>query len=704
MQVERNDILGESIESAAGASAARARHFHELGIRTVADLIRHFPFRVEAEHGEDTIESHIAALAAKPDAEKSANIALRATVVASRTAFGKRPRLEATVSDGTGTARMVFFNMPWMRNKLHPGRQGIIEGKAKLERGYLDLVNPKWSDIAEGSAPAARTDRLRAVYPSSEALPSRTIEQTVHKVLEPACAAIPELLTAEFLAERGLIGLKQAYRAMHAPKDEAEFAQARTRLAYDELLILQLAVSIKRRMRDAQGAPALPLGAATEREILARFPYTFTDDQLATFREIARDLSETRPMNRLLQGDVGAGKTAVALASMLTAVTNRHQAAMMAPTELLAEQHFASISRFLEGTSVRVGLLTGSLPASERALVRDLVALGQIDIVVGTHALLTGDVKFHALALAVVDEQHRFGVAQRAELRGKAPAGQTPHMLVMTATPIPRTLSLTIYGDLDVSTIRHRPKDRSPVHTRVLPESRSDDAYKFVKDRIDRGEQAFIVVPAVEESDFGLKDVAGHLAKLEQGALKGARLAGMHGRMKPEERDAVMDRFRAGELDALVATVVIEVGVDVPNATVMVIEHADRFGLAQLHQLRGRVGRGPKGGVCVLIADPTTDDGRARIEAIRSTDDGFRVSELDLAIRGPGELFGSKQSGLPPFKVADLARDLGLLERARRDATDWIARSPLLVGDGEHLLRRKVLNTYGEALGLGDVG
>ncbi|MFM2165470.1 MAG: ATP-dependent helicase RecG, partial [Planctomycetota bacterium] len=440
MKVERTDILGEAIEVAAGASAARARHFHELGIRTVGDLIRHFPFRVEAEHGEDSIEAHIAALAAKPDAEKSANIAVRATVVASRTAFGKRPRLEATVSDGTGTARIVFFNMPWMRNKLHPGRQGIIEGKAKLERGYLDLVNPRWSDVAEGSAPAARTDRLRAVYPSTESLPSRAIEQTVHRVLGAACAAIPEILPADYLAERGLIGLGQAYRAMHAPESEEEFARARTRLAYDELLHLQLAVAIKRRMRDAQGAPALPLGAAAEREILARFPFTFTDDQLATFREIARDLSETRPMNRLLQGDVGAGKTAVALASMLAAVTNRHQAAMMAPTELLAEQHFASISRFLEGTSVRVGLLTGSLPAGERALVRDLVELGQIDVVVGTHALLTGDVRFHALALAVVDEQHRFGVAQRAELRGKAPAGQTPHMLVMTATPIPRTL------------------------------------------------------------------------------------------------------------------------------------------------------------------------------------------------------------------------------------------------------------------------
>jgi ATP-dependent DNA helicase RecG len=704
MASDNRDILTTSIEAIPGVTELRKRAFAELGVRTVADLLGHFPFRIEAEHGENSIESHIAVLSAKPDAEQSANIAIRGTIAASKTAFGRRPRIEATLEDGTGTARLVFFNMPWMRGKLHPGRQGIVEGKAKLERGYLEVVNPKWSDVAEGAVVQARSDRMRAVYPSSEALPSRTIEQTLGRVLAHACAAIVELLPEEYLASRGLRGLQDAYRGMHAPLDDSDFSSSRTRLAYDELLTLQLAVAIKRRMRTAQGAPALPIGASVEREILTRFPFEFTPDQLKTFREIAGDLSDTRPMNRLLQGDVGAGKTAVALAAMLVAVTNRHQAAMMAPTELLAEQHFASLSRFLVGTNVRVGLLTGSLPAGERALVRDLIESGQLDIVVGTHALLTGDVRFNALALAVIDEQHRFGVAQRAELRGRAPAGQTPHMLVMTATPIPRTLSLTVYGDLDISTIAHRPKNRAPVHTRVLSVSRADDAYIFAKERIDRGEQVFIVVPAVEESDIGLKDVGSHLEALQCGALAGARLAGMHGRMKREERDAVMDRFRAGEIDALVATVVIEVGVDVPNATVMVIEHADRFGLAQLHQLRGRVGRGPKGGVCVLIADPTTDDGRARLEAIRSTDDGFRISELDLAIRGPGELFGAKQSGLPPFKVADLSKDLGLLERARRDATDWIARSPLLAGDGEHLLRRRVLDTYGEALGLGDVG
>ncbi|MFM7051831.1 MAG: ATP-dependent DNA helicase RecG [Planctomycetota bacterium] len=697
--------LGMAIDRAPGVGASRARAFREMGITTVGDLLHHYPFRVEAEHGEDSIAAHTAEIAARPDAEKSANIAVRGTVAASRTAFGKRPRLEATLDDGTGTVRLVFFNMPWLRGKLHPGRQGIVEGKAKLERGYLEIVNGKWTDVSADPAGAvARSDRLRPVYPSTEALPSRVIEQTVRGLLDAACEAIPEILPDEFLQSRGLAGIREAVRGMHAPASEAAFGAARTRLAYDELLCLQLAVAIKRRMRAAQGAPALPMPAATEREILARFPFEFTPDQAATFREIAQDLSETRPMNRLLQGDVGAGKTAVALASMLVAVANRHQAALMAPTELLAEQHFASISRFLAGTSVRVALLTGSLSASERARVRDLCEMGAVDIVVGTHALLTGDVRFHALALAVVDEQHRFGVAQRAELRGKAPAGQTPHMLVMTATPIPRTLSLTVYGDLDVSTIRHRPKDRSPVRTRVLPEARADEAYAFVAERIARGEQAFIVVPAVEESDLGLKDVAGHLERLASGPLAGARLAAMHGRMKPEERDGIMDRFRTGEIDALVATVVIEVGVDVPNATVMVIEHADRFGLAQLHQLRGRVGRGPKGGVCVLVADPVTDDGRARLEAIRSTDDGFRISELDLAIRGPGELFGARQSGLPPFKVADLTRDLGLLERARRDATEWIARSPILAQDGEHLLRRKVLGTYGEALGLGDVG
>ena len=700
------DILTQTLRtcSALGLTDARARAFAALGLHTVGDLVHHFPFRVEQEAGEDSIAAHVAMLESKPAAERTAHIAVRGTLAAVRPSFGRKPRLEATLEDGTGTARLVFFNMPWLRGKLHPGRQGIVEGKAKLERSYLEFVNAKWTEVVEERVTAARSERMRAVYPSTEALPSRAIEDAVTKVLREASAAVPETLTPAYRAERGLLALADAYRGMHAPQDDAEFARARTRLAYDELLALQLAVALKRRMRTAQGAPELPMGAQLEREILARFPFAFTPDQLATFREIAADLADSRPMNRLLQGDVGAGKTAVALASMLVAVANRHQAALMAPTELLAEQHFASISRFLEGTSVRVALLTGSLAASERARIRDLIEMGGVDIAIGTHALLTGDVRFHALALAVVDEQHRFGVAQRAELRGKAPAGQTPHMLVMTATPIPRTLSLTVYGDLDVSTIRHRPKDRAPVHTRVLPESRADDAYAFVRERIDRGEQAFIVVPAVEESDLGLKDVASHLAKLERGTLVGKRLAGMHGRMKADERDAIMDRFRAGEIDVLVATVVIEVGVDVPNATVMVIEHADRFGLAQLHQLRGRVGRGPKGGVCVLIANPITDDGRARLEAIKSTEDGFKISELDLAIRGPGELFGARQSGLPPLKVADLARDLGLLERARRDATDWIARSPLLAADDERIIRRNVLSTYGEALGLGDVG
>ncbi len=701
---DTTSFLAQPLALAARLSDARTKAFAALDLHTVADLLAHFPFRIEAEVGENTIASHIEALEAKPEAERSANIAIRGTIAVSRTSFGARPRIEASLEDGTGTARLVFFNMPWMRGKLHPGRQGIVEGRAKCERGYLEIVNGKWSEVAEGTTITARSDRLRAVYPSSEALPSRAIEQTVLQVLDRAVAALPELLPAEYLSERGFIGLPAAYRGIHAPKDGSAFLSARARLAYDELLILQLAVALKRRMRSGQGAPGLPCGANVERDILARFPFAFTDDQLATFREIAGDLSLTRPMNRLLQGDVGAGKTAVALSAMLIAVTNRHQAALMAPTELLAEQHFASISRFLAGTTVRVGLLTGSLPAAERALVRDMVESGQLDLVVGTHALLTGDVRFHALALAVIDEQHRFGVAQRAELRGRAPSGQTPHMLVMTATPIPRTLSLTIYGDLDVSTIRHRPKDRAPVHTRVLSNARSDDAYRFVKERIDRGEQAFIVVPAVEESDLGLKDVASHFEALSTGALAGARLAVMHGRMKRDERDAIMARFRAGEVDALIATVVIEVGVDVPNATVMVIEHADRFGLAQLHQLRGRVGRSEKGGVCVLISDPATDDGRARLDAIKSTDDGFRISELDLAIRGPGELFGARQSGLPPFKVADLTTDMPLLERARRDASEWIARSPLLAHSEEQGLRRAVLDTYGEALGLGDVG
>ena len=406
-----------------------------------------------------------------------------------------------------------------------------------------------------------------------------------------------------------------------------------------------------------------------------------------------------------MQGDVGAGKTVIALYAMLMAVASGHQAALMAPTEILAEQHARSVDAFLEGSEVRTALLTGAMAPAERADALERIASGEIDLVVGTHALLTESVRFASLAVAVIDEQHRFGVHQRALLRERSGAhGGEPHTIVMTATPIPRTLSLTVFGDLDVSTLRGAPPGRTPVRTRVLPGARADEAYAFVRTRVDAGEQAFVVVPAVDAETGGtLKDVRSTVLRLEAGPLEGRRVAGLHGRLKRETRERLMERFRLGLIDVLVATTVIEVGVDVPNATLMVIEHADRFGLAQLHQLRGRVGRGSKSSVCVLIADPATEDAGRRIDAVASTSDGFALAEKDLEIRGPGEFFGSRQSGAAPFRLAEFPRDTELLMMARRDAAARLGRSPGLGEESERLLRSRLFKTHGESLGLVDV-
>jgi ATP-dependent DNA helicase RecG len=690
------------IEAVPGIGPRTGAAYRHLGIATVADLLRHFPARYEHERSEMTV-ADVQALCATGE---SPDVALRVEVAAVRHVPRPKPRTEATFEDGTGTVRAVWFNAPWMRGRIHPDQRGILQGTAKERGRYLELSNPRWEPTAPGEEPPPRQDRLRPVYPASEELSSAQIERAVRTVLPSAVESIEDPLPAEYRASRALPALDECYRRMHAPADRDEQAEARRRLAFEELLLLQLGVMMKKRqMRDGVRARPLPVTPAIDARIRARFPFAFTDEQDRVVAEIAADLGQAFPMNRLLQGDVGAGKTAVALHGMLLAVANGAQAAMVAPTELLAEQHFASISRFLAGSDVRVELVTGSLTAAERRAALARLASGESQLAVGTHALLLEGAAFHRLGLAVIDEQHRFGVEQRAAMRQKVASatGEVPHVLVMTATPIPRTLSLTVFGDLDVSMLRARPAGRQPIVTRVVGRDKEADVYAYLRTRIDAGEQCYVVVPAVEESASGLKDAEGTARALAAGAFAGAAIGVVHGQLERNEREAVMERFRRGELQVLVATVVIEVGVDVPNASLMVVEHADRFGLAQLHQLRGRVGRGTRKSLCVFIGDPVTEDATKRLEAIAGTDDGFAIAELDLSIRGPGELFGSRQSGLPPFRVADLERDLELLRLARRDAKEWIDRDPDLQLPGNRLLRRKLMHAYGSALGLGDV-
>ena len=695
--------LTTNIAAVAGVNLRQAESFRRLGIRCVADLILHLPVRYEHE----LAETSIAQVQEQADAlgdEVTLSVCGEVVMVRSVPARGRR-RVELTIQDDTAALRATWFNMPWLAEKLRPGLVVRLIGRIGRHRDLLQMVNPRWElvDAAEPKTP--RAERYRPIYPAGDDLPSWQIERAVGEVLPAALAQLDDHLHEAYRASRALPALADAYRMMHRPDDPDEPKRARRRLALDELLLLQLAVMLKRRhRRRSLRAPALKHSAAIDRHIVARFPFELTESQRGVIEEIAADLGTETPMNRLLQGDVGAGKTVVALYGMLMAVASGHQAALMAPTELLAEQHGASIGGMLRGGRVSIDVLTGSLSVAQRRDVLRRLEAGEIDLLIGTHALLTEHVRFKSLALAVVDEQHRFGVHQRATIRSKGRDGRTvPHTLVMTATPIPRTLSLTVFGDLDVSTIRGMPPGRRPVTTRVRDFTAADKVYAHVADRLAKGEQAYIVVPVIDESDLGLTAVHSHLEALSKGHLRKHRLAALHGRLSRDERDEIMGRFRDGTIDALVTTTVIEVGVDVPNASIMVIEHAQRFGLAQLHQLRGRIARATRKSLCVLLADSPTPEAEARLDAIASTTDGFLIAEKDLEIRGPGELFGAKQSGIPPFRVTELPRDMELLQLARRDAIAWVRENPTLSGDRDALLRQRLLKAYGKALGLGDV-
>lgn len=777
--------LGTPIDRVPGITSHHAGQLKQLGLTNLAKLIWHLPMRHECLEAEAPVKELVA----------DRIVSTRGEITATRMAgkFGKQ-RFEAVLHDGTGRLDLVFFNMSFLREKIRPGARVRVQGKSKEFHGGLQLVNPRvWVLNADEAGGAARTpagsredeaDAARAhnanlanivapdakgvkpndgeltgakdslakansedqtwrpVYPASEEVPSRVIERAMVRALPHALPLIEDHFGATFLAQHAMPSLREAYRMQHAPREESEVVASRRRLAYDELFLLQLGVQLRRaHLRESMRAPALKHNEGVDRAIRQRLPFTLTSGQDQVVEEIAKDLSRTVPTNRLIQGDVGSGKTAVALYAALMAVSSGHQAAVMAPTELLAEQHYASMGRMLEGSRVRLGLLTGSLPRAEREALLTSLKAGAIDLLIGTHALLTEGVDFASLAVAIIDEQHRFGVHQRAQLRANATdTSTTPHVLVMTATPIPRSVAMTLLGDLDVSTIRGLPAGRTPISTKVVEPRGRMEAYKWLARRIEAGDQAYIVAPAigpegateelellhlsegVSEHASGptgaggadgangpakrpmLVNVAGLTKELENGPLSGVRIATLHGRMSRDTREAVMDRFRRGLIDVLIATTVIEVGVDVPNATVMVVEQADRFGLAQLHQLRGRVGRGSKPSWCLLLSDDPTEQGQARLDVMTLTSDGFVLAEKDFELRGPGEIVGSKQSGLPPFRVADLARDLDLLQLARHDAAQWVRESPGLSRASDALLKRRLLKTYGAALGLADVG
>jgi ATP-dependent DNA helicase RecG len=651
-----------------------------LGIETLGDLLEHLPHA----HRDRRETRTLADLRLGQEATVAAVVR---GVSVRRMRDGRRKRVEARVADATGTVVAVWWGRPWVARQLSVGSTVLLHGRLR-RRGEL------WVDDHElaGAGAGVHTLGLVPVYPAGQGITPERLREAAWAAARLARHAV-EPLPARLRAAEGLPDRSAALVAAHFPLREQEGTEARARLAFEELLLLEVALAARRRAREREGR-AVPLPGTGELVApwLASLPFRPTGDQEAAFAALDADLASERPMQRLLMGEVGSGKTVVALHAMLRAVEAGRQAALMAPTETLAEQHLATLDRLLGGL-VPIALLTGSTPAARRREVLGRLASGALGMVVGTHALIEPDVEFRALGLAVVDEQHRFGVRQRAALDAKGPDGTLPHVLHMTATPIPRTLELTAYGDLDATVLRELPAGRRPVETFVAAGAGARArAYERVREELARGRQAFVVCPLVEESEALQATAASAEAeRLARTEFRRYRVALIHGQLSPREKAAAMAAFAGGQADVLVATSVIEVGIDVPNASVMLVEDAARYGISQLHQLRGRVGRGGHPSLCILFGDPALP----RLRALARERDGFRLAEVDLELRGAGDVLGTRQSGLPEFRVARLPEDLALLVRARRRAEAILARDPALQAPEHALLREAAVARFG---------
>jgi ATP-dependent DNA helicase RecG len=614
-----------------------------------------------------------------------------------------RAPLVLLLRDASGYGTATLFGRGWLMRVLQRGQRLILHGKGARFKDKITLQVQDWELVESDDDEPIHAGALVPVYSSTEGLPQRALRSLMWRLVDAHAGDVAETLPEALRRRRELPALVEAVRSVHFPEGAAPLETATRRLAYEDFLLLQLGLAILRaRTTRARGIAMSPPGALVSR-LRAALPWSLTSAQERVWSEIRSDMAAPYPMHRLLQGDVGSGKTIVAALAVLTAVEAGYQAAVMAPTEILAEQHFMTLRHLLEPLGVPVTLLTSALRTRERAARRAGLAAGEIGCAIGTHALVQERVEFRRLGLVVVDEQHRFGVAQRARLKAK---GEHPDVLVMTATPIPRTLALTVYGDLDVSVIDELPPGRKPVVTVARTESRRPQIYAFLREQVAAGRQIYVVYPLIDESEaIDLRAATDMAAHLQRDVFVDLVVGLLHGRLSFDDKDAIMTRFKAGEIHVLVSTTVIEVGIDVANASVMLIEHAERFGLSQLHQLRGRVGRGAWKSYCILLtAGKLGEEAERRVQAMVETNDGFRVAEVDLQLRGPGEFFGTRQSGLPEFRVADLLRDAALLEDARRDALPIVAADPELRAPEHRGLRDALLARWRGKLALASVG
>ncbi len=678
--------LESPITVAGGISTAMAARFKKLGVATVRDLLYFFPHR----HLDYSKRSHISELTEGEEQTILANV-----WQAGEVRLGGRRSTEAVVGDETGNIRVVWFNNPYMAKTLKVNDRLVLSGFVRLFGSRLVMESPQWEAV--GDEDLVHTGRLVPLYPLTQGLHPRQVRKLMKGFIDLWADGVEDFLPPDLIKRCCLLPLSQAIAQAHYPDNEASKAMARVRLAFDELFLLQLGVlSKKRDWQEGRAGHAMAADEVVLQSFIGSLPFALTAAQQKALGELSADLGREKPMSRLLQGDVGSGKTVVAAAGLITAAACGCQGAFMAPTEILAEQHFRTLCRLLCAVEVGDGraafrmrymkrpinlaLLVGDAKLKCKQDLKAAVAAGEIDIVVGTHALIQKDVDFKSLGLVVVDEQHRFGVAQRSALRHK---GFNPHVLVMTATPIPRTLALTLYGDLDISVIDELPPGRLMVKTKWLKPTQRQSAYRFISGQVADGHQAFIICPLVEESEaVQARAAVAEYERLKTQVFPELSLGLLHGRMSGEEKDEVMGRFHSGDYHILVSTPVVEVGIDVPNATVMLVDSADRFGLSQLHQFRGRVGRGEAQSYCMLLAQDPSDVGRQRLDIIEKVGDGFQLAEEDLSLRGPGEFFGTRQSGLPDLRMARLS-DVALLEMARREATALFKRDPAL-GAADH--------------------
>ena len=687
------DDLKTEVQFLRGVGPRRAEMLQRMGLRTVQDLIFFFPRDYQTLAAVTPIDSLLES--------ESASVHGELESVSSRRTRRGMHLVTARLSTHEGEVKVAWFNQPFLANRLHNGMRVVLSGKPKKRDGQWEFSNPKWMVLREDEAVPG--GQILPVYRLTEGMPPQQMRSIVASALENFLPSVEEVLPESFRLDHQLISIHEALKGIHAPESEPQLEEARRRLVFQELLVLQLALAMRRENLQLKSrAPRLTSNAKIDARICRLFPFDLTEAQRRAIDEICVDLGREVPMNRLLQGDVGAGKTVVAFYAMLLAVAHQHQAVLMAPTEILAEQHFKNLQRLLSHSHVSVEQLTGRLKQRERTELLEQLETGHIDILVGTQAILQPGVRFRALAIVVIDEQHKFGVKQRAVLRE---AGEDPHYLVMTATPIPRTMTMTAFGDLDVSTLEGRPPNRQTIHSYLGEEDSRDSWWDFFRKKLDEGRQGYVVTPLVEETDGSQEaSVKSVFENLCNEALSGYRVGLLHGRQTPEEKADAMFQFSTGELQVLVATSVLEVGIDVPNATLMTIESGERFGLSQLHQLRGRISRGTHPGFVCVFADPKGDQGRERLEAFVKSNDGFELAELDFSFRGPGNMLGTRQHGMPPLRVADLLRDRDVVLEARQAAQGLIGQEAQWLDAQFEPLRKQVLRRYESVLDLGDVG